>query len=251
MNSVENILPIYEYENNPLRSKIMNSKTIEIIIRSITSYIILLILGRLIGRKLISRITFFDFLVGVTLGSVAVRIALGSEDSLFLTIVSAVIITILVVVTDYSHIKSFKFRKLVDGEEILLIKNGKILDYNLKKARISINDLIMQLREKDIFNVEDVEFAVMESDGRLSVLPKPNKQPITTGDLNIPTTYKGLTSDVVIDGEIIYDNLKCTNYDEQWLIKQLKTHNIKYVKDVFYAGLDSAGNLYVSPKTKK
>lgn len=251
MNSVENILPTYEYEKNTLRSRTMNSKTMEIIMRSITSYIILLILGRLIGRKLISRITFFDFLVGVTLGSVAVRMALGSEDSLFLAIVSAGIITILVVVTDYLHIKSFKFRKLVDGEEILLIKDGKILDYNLRKARITINDLIMQLREKDIFNVEDVEFAVMESDGELSVLPKPNKQAITTGDLNISTTYKGLTSNIIIDGEIIHDNLKRTNYDEQWLIKQLKTHNIKYVKDVFYAGLDSAGNLYVSPKTKK
>ncbi|GIM27995.1 DUF421 domain-containing protein [Clostridium polyendosporum] len=228
----------------------MNNKTIEIILRSISSYIILLILGRLIGRKLISRITFFDFLVGVTIGSVAVRMALGSEDSLFLAIISAAIITILVIITDYLHIKSFKFRKLIGGEPIILIKNGNILDYNLKKSKVTINDLIMQLREKDIFNIGDVEFAVMEIDGELSVLPKPNKQPITTGDLNILRTYKGLTSDVIIDGKIIYDNLKYTNYDEYWLRKQLKTHNIKDVKDVFYAGLDTSGNLYVSPKKK-
>ena len=205
----------------------MNQKIIEIIMRSISAYITLLILGRLIGRKLISRITFFDFLVGVTIGSLAVRIALGSEDSLLLAIISAIVITILVLITDYLNIKSFNFRKLIDGKPVILISNGKILDYNLKKVRITINKLMMKLREKDIFNAEDVEFAIIESDGEISVLPKSNKQPIITEDLNMSTNYKGLTSDIIIDGKIMYDNLKCTNYDEQWVKKQLKSHNMQ------------------------
>jgi len=229
----------------------MNQKIIEIIMRSISAYITLLILGRLIGRKLISRITFFDFLVGVTIGSLAVRMALGSEDSLLLAIISAIVITILVLITDYLNIKSFNFRKLIDGKPVILISNGKILDYNLKKVRITINKLMMKLREKDIFNAEDVEFAIIESDGEISVLPKSNKQPITTEDLNMSTNYKGLTSDIIIDGKIMYDNLKCTNYDEQWVKKQLKSHNINDVQDVFYAGVDTSGNLYFSTKTKK
>jgi len=168
----------------------MKQRIIEIVFRSVSTYIILLVLGRVVGRKLISRITFSDFIVGITLGSIAVRIALGSEESPFLATISAIVITVLVVITDYLDIKSINFRKLVDGEAIILISNGKLIDYNLKKVRITINKLMMQLREKDIFNVDDVAIAAIESDGELTVLPKANKQPITTGDLNISTKIK-------------------------------------------------------------
>jgi len=229
----------------------MTREIIAIVFRSTFTYIILLVLGRIIGRKLISKITFFDFMVGITLGSIAVRIALGSQESPFLATISAIVITILVVITDYLDIKSINFRKLIDGEPIILISNGKLLDYNLKKVKITINKLMMQLREKDVFNIDDVELAAIESDGELTVLLKVNKQPITTGDLNISTNYNGLTSDIIIDGKIMYNNLKCTNHDEQWLREQLKTHNICNVEEVFYAGLNAAGILYVSTKTKQ
>lgn len=224
-------------------------KSIEIIFRSISTYIILLVLGRIIGRKLISRITFFDFIVGITLGSIAVRIALGSQESPLLAALSIIIITILVAITDYLDLKSIKFRKLVDGEPVILINNGKILDYNLRKVRITINKLIMQLREKDIFNIEDVAIAAIESDGELTVLPKVNKQPITTGDLNIQTNYNGLVIDIIIDGKIMYNNLEDANYDAQWVIDQLKKYNISDIKEVFYAGLNASGNFFVSKKT--
>jgi len=229
----------------------MKQRIIEIVFRSVSTYIILLVLGRVVGRKLISRITFSDFIVGITLGSIAVRIALGSEESPFLATISAIVITVLVVITDYLDIKSINFRKLVDGEAIILISNGKLIDYNLKKVRITINKLMMQLREKDIFNVDDVAIAAIESDGELTVLPKANKQPITNGDLNISTKYNGEISDIIIDGKIMYNILKCTNHDEQWVREQLKTHNISNVEEVFYAGLNDAGILYISTKTKQ
>ena len=226
----------------------MLNKVLEIIIRSLATYILLLIAGRVIGRKLISRITFFDFIVSITLGSIAVRIALGSQESPYLAALAVIIITILVVITDYFDIKSINFRKLVDGEPIILINNGKLLDYNLKKARITVNKLMMQLREKNIFELEDIAIALIENDGELTVLPKANKSPITTGDLNIQKNYNGLSIDIIIDGELMHDNLKSTNHDKQWLMDQLKTYNIYDVKEVFYAGLNSTGTLYVSKK---
>jgi len=229
----------------------MGHKIMMTVIRSVCAYFVLLFLARLIGRKLISRITFFDFIVGVTLGSLAVRIALGAEDSLLLGVIAAIVITTLVIFTDYINIKSFRFTKLIDGEPIVLISNGRILDYNLRKVRITVNKLMMQLREKDIFNVADVEFAVIESDGQLTVIPKPNKQPVTTGDLNIKTNYKGLTTDVIIDGKIMYDNLISTNHDEQWIKQQLRTYNVKDIEDVFYGGMDTSGNLYISTRVKR
>ncbi|WP_446898623.1 DUF421 domain-containing protein [Clostridium sp. LBM24168] len=228
----------------------MISKIIAMVFRSFFMYIILVILGRIIGRKLISRITFYDFIVGVTIGSIAVRIALGPQESPLLAVISLVVISILVVITDYLSTKSFKFRILLDGEPVVVISNGKILDYNLKKIKITISQLIMQLREKDIFNIEDVEFAIIESDGELTVLPKINKQLITVGDLNIQRKYTGLTSDIIIDGKIMYNNLKAVNHDEQWVKEQLECHNIYDIKKVFYAGLNSSGILYISVKTK-
>ncbi len=228
----------------------MIGKIIEIVLRSTSTYIILLILGRLIGRKLISRITFFDFIVGITMGSIAVRIALGSQESPFLAAISVSVIAILVVITDYLDIKSIKFRNLVDGEPIILISNGKLLNYNLKKVRITINKLMAQLREKDIFSFDDVAVALIESDGELTVLPKANKQPVTTGDLNIAAKYNGLITDIIIDGKIMYDNLQDTNHDEQWIKEQLNTYNISDAKEVFYAGLNSADVFYVSKKQK-
>lgn len=229
----------------------MTGRIIEIVFRSICAYILLLILGRIIGRKLLSTITFFDFIVGISLGSISVRIALGPQESPVLAAISAIVITILVVITDYLDIKSINFRKLVDGEPIILISNGKLLDYNLRKVKITINKLMMQLREKDIFNIDDVALAAIESDGQLSVLKKANKQPLTTGDLNILPKYNGLLSDIIIDGKIMYTNLKNTNHDEKWVKKQIKTHNINNVEEIFYAGLNADGVLYVSPKTKK
>lgn len=218
------------------------------ILRGIVAYTILLILARIIGRKLISRITFYDFMVGVTIGSIGARISLGSHESPFLASISAIIITILVVITDYLDIKNINFRKLVDGEPVILVSNGKLLDYNFKKVSITINKLMALLREKDIFNLDDVALAAIENDGELTVLPKPNKQPVTTGDLNIKTKYNGLMVDMIIDGKIMYSNLESTNYDEKWLRQQLKIHKISNVEDVFYAGLNAAGTLCISKK---
>ena len=229
----------------------MTKQIIEVVLRTISTYIILLVLGRIIGRKFISRITFFDFIVGITLGSIAVRIALGGQESPILASISAIVITAMVVISDYLDIKSIKFRKLVDDEQIILISNGKLLDYNLKKVKITINKLMMQLREKDIFDVGDVELALIESDGELTVLPKVNKKPVTTGDLNISPSFTGLMSDIIIDGKIMCNNLKCNNHDEQWVREQLKAQNIYNVEDVFYAGLNATGVLYISPKTKQ
>ncbi|NFQ03079.1 DUF421 domain-containing protein [Clostridium sporogenes] len=229
----------------------MSGKIMEVILRSIFTYIILLILGRIMGRKLISNITFYDFMIGVLIGSIGVRIALGPRETPLLALVSAIVVTILVVITDYLDIKSINFRKLIDGDPIVLISNGKLLDYNLKKVKITINTLMMELRKKDIFNVDDVAFAVIETDGELSILPKANKQPITTGDLNISTNTNGLMRDIIIDGKIMYDNLKSTNHDEQWVRQQLKNHNIYSVEEVSYAGLNSTGILYISTKTKQ
>lgn len=218
--------------------------------RSAIAYLVLLVLGRIIGRKLLSRITFFDFVVGITLGSLAVRISLGNESSLLLGIVASVTITGLVLFTDLLNIKSALFRKLEEGEPVLVIWKGKLQKNNLTKTKISISKLLMLLRQKNIFDVDTVDYAVIENDGQLSVLLKPEQQPATAGELNIPKSANVFPVDVIIDGKILESNLRTSGHDDAWLIGQLQAQSIADAQQVFYAAIGSSGKLFVSTYQK-
>lgn len=217
------------------------------VLRSVCAYVLLLVFGRLIGRKMISRITCFDFLVGVTLGSLAVRISLGSENSLLLSVVATAVITLLVLVTDRLNLQCLPFRKLLEGEPVVLVSGGIIVDGNLKKARISVSKLLMMLREKNMFNVAEVELAVIENDGELSIMPKALNQPATKGDLNKNAAEPKMPADIIIDGRLLTQSLDNTGYSEQRLTAELRKSKLT-VDSVFYAGLDTNGSLYISPK---
>lgn len=228
----------------------MIQKLIATVLRSILAYLVLLALGRLMGRKMISRITVFDFLIGVTLGSLAVRIALGDENSLLTTVISAVVITCMALITDRLNIKSSLFRKIEEGEPVLLIRNGKLLDENFAKAKISISKLLMLLRQKDVFEIEDVNYAIFENDGNLTVLLKPEKLPVSAGDLKIAKPADGLSADVIVDGKIIPKNLKASGHTEGWLLRQLQSRGIGGPERVFYASVNAAGRLFAAPYGK-
>lgn len=218
------------------------------VLRAIFAYLLLLIVARLMGRKALSQMTFFDFSIIITLGSVTANLAMGQNNSFASS--TSVLITLgsLAILTGYLHIKSLWIRKLTNSEPITAIENGKINDKNLKKIRFTVDELTSLLRQKNVFNYSDVEFGIIENDGQLSVLPKSQKAPLTPSDLNIPTNYKGLTKDLIIDGKILNENLDSVHLDEKWLITQISNQGISHVSKVFYAGLDSSGTLYVSVK---
>jgi len=118
----------------------------------------------------------------------------------------------------------------------------------MKKLRISINELMMKLREKDVFNLEDVQFAIMESNGQLSVLIKANKKPITPDDMNLKVKSLSLINDIIIDGKIIDKNLEIAGIDQNWLQSELKRKIINNIEDIFYAGIDQNKKLIISQK---
>ncbi|MFL0251457.1 YetF domain-containing protein [Clostridium neuense] len=217
-------------------------------IRSVVVYIIAMFLARLMGKKLISQMTFFDFVIGVSMGSIIANSIVGQTFTSVSAIVSFIILSVLVIATGYMHIKSFKLRKIINSTPDILIDNGNIVETNMKSNRITISELMMKLREKNIFNIANVEFAIMETDGELSVLPKPNEKPLTPNDMNINTTSTGLTHDIIIDGNILEENLKNIGLDKNWLISQLNSQHIKDPSEVFYAGTDNSKKLYVSKK---
>ncbi|MFL0166004.1 MULTISPECIES: YetF domain-containing protein [Clostridium] len=228
----------------------MDYSIVNVILRSIAVYALALILARIMGRKIISHMTLFDFIVGMSMGSLVANAMIGSESTFLSSIIALIVISTLSIGSAYLDTKSFKIRKLANSEPVTVVENGNIVEENMKNMKLTVNELMMKMREKNAFSLADVEFAIMETDGELSVLPKADKKPLTPSQMKIKTTNEGLMKDVIIDGEIIRENLKSAGVNEDWLHKELKKQNIEKINDVFYAGIYANEKLHVSKRNK-
>lgn len=211
-------------------------------------FIGLFILIRITGKKQLSEITYYDYISGVTIGAIAGSASLDEKVSIYKGIIALAVWIIVPVIISYINIKNLSSKRLTTGEPLILIKNGTVNDINLKKARYNIEDLLMQLRKKDVFNLSEVEFALLEIDGELSVLKKAPYNTVTPKDLNISTPYKGLTLNLIVNGRIIESNLVLAEKDKAWLKEQLHLKNVKDITDVIFAGFTSDKQLEVITK---
>ncbi len=219
------------------------------LLRSVASFILLLTMSRLLGRKALSQMTFFDFAVVITFGSVAANIGIGQENTFVSSVTVLITIGLLGLLSGVLHIKSFRFRKLINSEPIILIDNGQIVDVNMRKGRVTINELNSMLRFQKIFNIADVHYAILENSGTLSVLPKAENKPLTPKDMQIKPQEGGLTKDIIIDGVIMQENLSSANITESWVRNELQKNQIADLSEVFYAGLATNGLLFISKRT--
>lgn len=217
-----------------------------VVIRSIFAYLLLLLITRILGRKLMSHMTFFDFSLGIMIGAIAGALAIGSDLNGKSITIALVTTGITAFILDLLYLKSYRVRKFINSEPLVVIENGKIIHQNLKKVRFSIESLLMLLRKQKIFDINDVEFAILETNGKLSVLPKSQKTTVKPSDLGLSTKYKCLMKDIIIDGKIMLENLRDAKLDTNWLYNSLKNQGISSEKQILYAGLNSEGNLYLS-----
>jgi len=216
-----------------------------VVIRSLISFFALLVLVRLMGKQQVAELNFFDYVVGISIGSIASTLSVQVNQNTTATLVGMAVWTILPILLAYLCLHSVWIRKVVEGEATVVIKNGKILENNLRKIRLSIDDVISLLRAQGIFSIADVEFALLETNGKLSVQMKTDKRPVTTGDLSLNPPYEGLPTNLIEDGVILVDALRSLNLTKSWLHNQLKKVDIYDVKEVSLAQLDTKGNLYV------
>ncbi len=222
-----------------------------VIIRSFIAFFSLLILVRLMGKQQMSELTFFDYIVGITIGSIASTLSVQVNQNTLATLAGMAVWTILPIFLAYLCLHNVWARKVVEGEATIVIANGKILEKNLQKVRLSIDDVISQLRSEGVFNITDVEFALFETDGKLSIQKKSTKRPLTPGDLSLSTQYEGLPANLIEDGVVLQDALQSLNLTKAWLYNHLKNADIPDVKQVSLAQLDTQGNLYVDLKGDK
>jgi uncharacterized membrane protein YcaP (DUF421 family) len=226
----------------------MFSDILTTIVQSLVSVIILFILTRIMGEKQLSQLTFFDYVSGISIGSIAAALAVDSSIGYPSGLTGLIIFALFPIVLSFLSMKSYRARKLLDGTPTILVYNGQIVEKNLKKTHLTINDLLEECRLKNAFNIADVEFAILETDGRISVELKAPSKPLTPKDMNIAAAYKGLCLNVIIDGKILEDHLGMIGRDRRWLEQELKNQNVLDYKEVFLGYIDSGNNLIVQRK---
>lgn len=221
---------------------------LDIIFRNLIAVGILFLVTFVIGKKLISQLNFFDFIVGITIGSIAAALSVDKTITYPHGIISLLIWGLIPLLVARIALADIRARRRLDGVPTLLVQNGKILEDNLKKENYHVNDLLEELRLKGVFNITDLDLAVLETSGQISVQLKPEKQPVTVSDLNLSATRHGLWANLIIDGRILYQHLKMVNHDEAWLRGELIKQNIADVNQVLLASMDADGNLYIDVK---
>jgi uncharacterized membrane protein YcaP (DUF421 family) len=219
-----------------------------VVIRTLLLYGIVVVTMRIMGKRQIGELQPFELAIAIMISELAAVPMQNTGIPLINGIVPILTLLFAQLVLSFVSLKSIKARGVICGKPNILVANGKINESNLRKEMYTLNDLLEQLRIKNIFNIADVEFAILETNGQLSVIQKSQKRPLNPEDMNVPTPYEGLSTDLIIDGNILSKNLEKVNHDIFWLQNELKQQNINNTEDVFFASLESSGQLYAQRK---
>ncbi|MBH0165574.1 DUF421 domain-containing protein [Fictibacillus sp. 7GRE50] len=217
---------------------------VDVIIRSIIAFFSIFFAARILGKQTVSRMTIFDFIAVVTLGSVTANLAFALEVKARYIFLVFFIFVLLIYLSAFLSLKSKRARKYVAGDPTVVIENGKILEHNMRKMRYTLDYLNQQLRQKDIFSIDDVDYALVENNGLLSVKKKEAHLAVTRKDLHIFKEEVKLPIELMMDGEILLNNLKENNISKEWLFSELKKRNLT-IESVVYALLTSNNKLYI------
>ena len=218
-------------------------------VRSIVLYIIVLIVMRLMGKREIGQLQPFELAISIMIADLAsipmtetgIPITRGIIPILGLLIVHLIISLI--------NLKSIKAREIICGKPRILIYRGKIDEKALIKERYTINELEERLRDKDVFNIGDVEYAILETSGEVTVIQKPDKRTTTPKDFNIMPEYEGIPYDLVVDGKVMYNNLKIIGKDYNWLKKQVNKFNME-PEEALIVTFDGGNQIFCQKKAK-
>lgn len=218
-------------------------------IRAIILYIVVLIVMRLMGKREIGQLQPFELAISIMIADLA-SVPM-SELGIPLTngIVPILALLVMYMFISILNMKSVNFRKIMSGKPAILIYRGRIDEKALRKESITINELQERLRVDNIFNLGDVEYAILETNGELTVIQKPEKRALTPQDLNINPEYEGIPYDLVVEGKVMHENLKTIGKDEIWLEKQLKKFDAK-TENTLVATIDGKGNFFCQKKEK-
>lgn len=224
---------------------------IKIILSSLASIIALFFSTKIIGNRQMSELSMFDYINGITIGSIAAEMATELDRDFFYPLVAIAVYTIIMWIISLINEKNIKGRRFLAGRSILLMENGKLYQKNFKTAKIDINEFLTQCRINGYFNLDDIDTAILEENGKVSFLPKADAKPLSPRDINLSPEQEKLLKVVILDGNIMHENLKRTGNDIRWLENELHKQKIGNIKDVYIAECDNNNQLSVHKKTDK
>lgn len=221
---------------------------LSVVLRSLSAYYFLVLMTRILGKKVISQLNFFDFIVGITIGSIAAAASIDLGFPIAVPLTAIGVWTTSAIFNNWLSLRSITFRKWTEGEATLVVYQGKLLEQNLARIRYSSDDLMAQLRNKGVFDLSQVEYALLETDGHLSVLQKAEFQPLSPRHINLEVEGEMLPVVVISEGKFMTHRLKELNMTRNWLEARLRHEGVKDLSQVVLAQIDSKGNLYYDLK---
>ena len=217
--------------------------------RSIVLYIIVLIVMRLMGKREIGQLQPFELAISIMIADLASIPMTDTGVPIFNGIIPILGLLIMHLIISVINLKSSKAREIICGIPSILIYRGKINEKNLKKERFTINELEERLRGNNVINLGDVEYAILETSGQVTVIQKPNKRNTIPEDFNITPEYEGIPYDLVIDGEVMVKNLEAIGKNYNWLKKQVEKFDIK-PEEALVVTIDGKGQIFCQKKEK-
>lgn len=213
-------------------------EVMDVVIRSLISLITLFLVTKMLGKKQVSQLSLFDYVIGISIGNFAAEMTINVDSQYMNGIVSVIIFGLVAYIVSIGTMKSIWMRRYFMGTPTIMVQNGKLLEANMKKVHFDVNDLLEECRSNGYFDLSEIEYAIMEANGTLSILPKAEYKPLTVKDMQVKKEKQGLCANVVIDGKLMPNNLKNINKDKKWLMQQLKIKGYQELDNILLATVD-------------
>lgn len=210
---------------------------LEVSYRAIISLVTLFLITKILGKKQVSQLSLFDYVIGISIGNFAAEVTINLEAEWINGVVAVLIFGLVAYFVSIITMKSIVARRFFMGSPTTVIQNGKIIKESLKRVKLDINDLLEECRNNNVFDLNQINYALMEANGKLSILLKPEYLPLTPKDMKLNPEKNGLVANVIIDKKIMQENLKQMNKDDKWLLKELKTKKVK-LEDILLCTMD-------------
>lgn len=225
------------------------NEIIDVIIRALVSLVVLFLVTKLLGKKQVSQLSVFDYVIGISIGNFAAEMTINVESQFLDGIVAVLVFGLVAYLISVVTMKSIVLRRYFMGIPTILIQHGKIVYNNLKRVKLDTNDLLEECRNHGYFDISDIEFAVLEVNGDLSILPTDSARPVNVSDMKLKVKKQGLCANVIIDGKIMKNVLENINKTPSWLEHELKVKG-KNVEDILLATVDIDEKLVLYDKDK-
>ncbi|SNS41915.1 Uncharacterized membrane protein YcaP, DUF421 family [Anaerovirgula multivorans] len=218
--------------------------------RALILYGLVVLVMRMMGKRQIAEMQPFELVITIMIADLAATPMENTGVPLLNGVIPIVTLLSAQVIVSYLSLKSETFREIVCGKPSIIIDKGNIVQSEVTRLRINMNDLLEQLRGKSYLNLSDVEYAILETNGQITIIPKAEKRNVLTSDLGVPVQPEELPITLIVDGKLIEKNLQKSGHNHQWIMNRLKQNNINNIEDVFFAFLSSERMFYSQPKEK-